>query len=37
MILSDGEPLFSQRYASEALARYAAEAARQDLVRTGWR
>jgi len=36
MLLESGEPLFSRRCADERLARYAATAARQDLLRTGW-
>ena len=32
----NGEPLLSRRCGSEEIARYVAEAAKQDLLRTGW-
>jgi hypothetical protein len=36
MLLENGEPLFSRQCANEAIARYVAEAAEKDLLRTGW-
>jgi hypothetical protein len=36
MQLDDGEPLFGRRCGSEHIARYVAEAAKKDLLRTGW-
>jgi hypothetical protein len=37
MLLENGEPLFSRRCAREREARLVAEAAKGDLLRTGWR
>jgi hypothetical protein len=34
--LVNGEPLFSRRYTNEREARFVAEAARKDLLLTGW-
>jgi hypothetical protein len=36
MFLEDGEPLFSRRCPDVAVARYVAESAKRDLLRTGW-
>jgi hypothetical protein len=36
MLLENGEPLLSRRCGSEQIARYVAEAAKEDLLRTGW-
>jgi hypothetical protein len=36
MLLENGEPLFSRQCENETIARYVAEAAKQDLLRTGW-
>jgi hypothetical protein len=36
MLLESGEPLLSRRCGSEQIARYVAEAAKKDLLRTGW-
>ena len=36
MLLEGDELLFSRRCADEALARYVATSAKQDLLRTGW-
>ena len=36
MLLESGEPLLSRRCGSEQIARYVAEAAKEDLLRTGW-
>ena len=36
MQLENGEPLLSRRCGNEQIARYVAEAARKNLLRTGW-
>jgi len=36
MVLEHDEPLFSRRCGSEQIARYVAEGAKKDLLRTGW-
>ena len=36
MLLENGEPLFSRQCQNEPIARYVAEAAKKDLLRTGW-
>jgi hypothetical protein len=36
LLLENGKPLFSRRCENEPIARYVAEGARKDLLRTGW-
>ena len=36
MLLEGREPLFSRRCADESLARFVADSAKKDLLRTGW-
>ena len=36
MLLENDEPLLSRRCGSEQIARYVAEAVKEDLLRTGW-
>jgi hypothetical protein len=35
-LLENGQPLVSRQCDNEAIARYVAEAAKKELVRTGW-